>query len=429
MKNTNALSKLLFAGSLALLITVRTESVFSHGSAKQPVAIKLFDATHTFATGPVTSPVEAIPFASKSLILKFAPDDTAVISSTPDGKGSIVIDNFMTINGVSTCEGVEGQISHESCLGPVINPALPTGDPIEAVLTPIPPIDVSEFIPVGTTTVLFELRDFGVIAGNTDLFLVTTATVTPIEPPTAEHAFDRAMELLTGQLRPAVVEAFQGAFEQQVSTPVLTGLREANADPNTIAKVKQQLAQAGAEQASLAATTITSLLNGQTLLSKLERNLDKVFQQPATAPTSIEKFIPNVGAPKIEIDQSINDILAFGFNPNKLEFTWKDISSEAVFKQAAQPKPVFATVKPTGKITGKKGLDGKLEVSGEAGMELKTDKTTKTTTVGAELSGNEAKGMVTEEVPDLSRAGIVALLAAVIALGALRLKPAASGAP
>jgi hypothetical protein len=73
--------------------------------AAQQVSIKLFDARPTFDTGPETSPAEAIPFASTSLRLNFAPGDTAMISSTPDGTGFIVIDNFMTINSVNVCEG------------------------------------------------------------------------------------------------------------------------------------------------------------------------------------------------------------------------------------------------------------------------------------------------------------------------------------
>jgi hypothetical protein len=59
-----------------------------------------------------------------------------------------------------------------SCFGHFIqDPADPgvVGMPIETVLTSIPPIDVSSFIPAGTTTVLFELRDFGGIQGNTEL--------------------------------------------------------------------------------------------------------------------------------------------------------------------------------------------------------------------------------------------------------------------
>lgn len=154
-------------------------------------AIKLFNANPTFSTGLHTSPVEAIPFASTSVILSFAPGDTAVISSTPDGTGPIVIDNFLTINGVNTCEGV----AEHSCFGPLLNPAQPTGVPIQTVLTPIPPIDVSKFMPVGNEEpVLFELRDFGVIAGNSELFLVTTGQ--RISMPPLDKAY--VEDVLTG---------------------------------------------------------------------------------------------------------------------------------------------------------------------------------------------------------------------------------------
>src|SRR5437762_11367062 len=62
----------------------------------QQNSIKLFDATSTFATGPRTSPAEAIPFVpSRSLMIDFAAGDTAMISSTPDGNGPFVVDNFL----------------------------------------------------------------------------------------------------------------------------------------------------------------------------------------------------------------------------------------------------------------------------------------------------------------------------------------------
>ena len=143
-------------------------------SAQPRVSIKLFDAIHAFGTGPVTSFGAAIPFATQSLILTFAPGDSAVLSSTPDGTGPLVIDNFIIVNGVNACGTAES--SHESCFGPVLNPDVPLGAPIDTILTPVPPIDVSALIPVGTTSVVFELRDFGSIAGNTSVFLVTTAT-------------------------------------------------------------------------------------------------------------------------------------------------------------------------------------------------------------------------------------------------------------
>jgi hypothetical protein len=160
----------------------RTRGNIGPGVPQPRIGIKLFNVNPTFSTGPQTSPAEAIPFASTSVLLSFKAGDSAFLSSTPDGTGPIVIDNFLTINGVNTCEGVANQEFPDSCFGPFINPDLPAGVPIQNVLTPIPPIDVSPFIPIGTTSVLFELRDFGVLAGNSELFLVTTGQYISMPP-------------------------------------------------------------------------------------------------------------------------------------------------------------------------------------------------------------------------------------------------------
>jgi len=365
-----------------------------------------------------------------------------VISSTPDGTGPIAVDNFITINGQNVCAGLGSPAGPESCFGPITNPGLPTGVPIEAVLQPVPPVNVSQFIPTGTTAVLFELRDFGVIAGNTDLFLVTTAQVIPPEPPLAATGLDTALELFRGELKPALVEAFQRAFNTQVITPIIKGLREAGADPNTIDKVKKQLIQARAEQASTAANSVASLFEGQTIVSKFQRNVDKRWlQELPTLPTSIERFVPKVGEPTITINQSVNDILASGFDPNKVEYTWQNISAEAVLpgaviaagSPAASPTGTTSpgrspTIKGTGKCEVKVSSDGTRSEKCEGGPEVKTDDTTVSGKVSEEVKVNpngtsvETVG-VSVEVPDLSGAGIVVLLATAIVLGAFRHKP------
>lgn len=139
--------------------------------------ILLFPARKTRATEPPD------PFDTKRQPIIFEDGDIAVISSTSNGRGAIVIDNFMTINGVNVCEGAVGQQFSDSCFGAIIqNPPLGgVGKPIENILTPIPPIDVSGFIPKKGKQVLeVELRDLGVIGGNTDLYLVTTAKLPEI---------------------------------------------------------------------------------------------------------------------------------------------------------------------------------------------------------------------------------------------------------
>lgn len=371
------IARIVFVVLIVLSMQANAQPTSSMQANAQPTSIKLFDATPTFSTGPQTSPDNATSFASTAITLNFAAGDTAVISSTPDGMGPIVIDNFLTINDQNACKGAQGQAFPESCFGPIIDSTLPTGQAAEGVLTPIPPIDVRALIPVGTTAVRFDLRDLGVIGGNSDLFLVTTAPVAAIQPPTVEHAFDRTMELVGGQLRPAVVSTFQKAFEEQVRIPIVDGLRKANADAETIAKVEQQLAKANAQHASMAANTLISLLDGQTLVTELHRNLGKLFQERGAPPVSIESFAPNIGTPRIQTNQSINDILKSGFDPELMGFQWKDISADVVFRQNVTPTPVFAETKVKGEVTGEKGEKGKTSdtAKGKVSLEIRGNPT------------------------------------------------------
>jgi hypothetical protein len=95
-----------------------------------------------------------------------------VVSSTADGTGGIVIDNFLTINDENACAGLPGV----SCFGEIMDPATPPDREIRTVLTEVSPIDVTtllnQFSRNGIAAVTFELKDFGDIAGNTDLYLV-----------------------------------------------------------------------------------------------------------------------------------------------------------------------------------------------------------------------------------------------------------------
>jgi hypothetical protein len=144
--------------------------------------ILLFEAQNTF----ISSTGEFKPDKNRQPII-FEDGDIAVISRTSAlrevGRDFIVIDNFMTINGVNVCKGAAGQQFPDSCFGAEkLNSQDPgvKGKPIEDVLTPIPPIDVSGFIPKGKQVLEVELVDSGVIGGNTDLYLLTTARLPEI---------------------------------------------------------------------------------------------------------------------------------------------------------------------------------------------------------------------------------------------------------
>jgi hypothetical protein len=62
------------------------------------------------------------------------------------------------------------------------------GMPIDKVLSPIPPIDITDALPTGTSQlVTFSLKDYGVIAGNSPLYLVFSSNASgmgtiPSEP-------------------------------------------------------------------------------------------------------------------------------------------------------------------------------------------------------------------------------------------------------
>lgn len=132
-------------------------------------SIKLFDATPVRRTGPQTSPGQAQSFASTAIEVRLPPEHTAVISSDPHGTGFIVVDNFLIINGQNACLHATGRLS---CLEEIRDISFPENVDIENVLQPIPPLDVTGLLPSVESKVLFDLQDVGIIAGNTDLYLV-----------------------------------------------------------------------------------------------------------------------------------------------------------------------------------------------------------------------------------------------------------------
>lgn len=372
MYNFSAFARLLHAICAICAISVGYIFTFSTVAFAHQTSIKLFNATPTFSTGEPTSPADAVLFSGISLELEFGPNDTARLSSTPDGNGPLVIDNFIAINGVNACEGLSTAHT-ESCFRDfLMDPLSPevVGMPIDAVLSSVNAFPVTKFIPIGKSTLTFDIRDFGVIAGNTDIFLVTTGTVTQVQSTTA-RAFDASLNLAIGQLNPALVTAFQVAFNKQVRNPIIKTLEQINSDSNVINRVRQQLRRASIELSREAATAITSQMNNQTLLSELQRTTETVFSETANSPTVIRQFSTEIGEPTIRIRQSIEDIVANGFDTGRVEYDWENISAEFVLGQSGFPGPVFApNLNLTAEVAAKIGLDGNKEISAKVGGEL-----------------------------------------------------------
>lgn len=134
-----------FAVSLLLASPVSTALAASYG---------LFGATPIVGSGQLMTSDQAISFATVSRVLTCTTPHTVIISSTPDGSGGVFVDNFLTVNGKNVCPG-------GNCFsGPGT--------------IPVSPLNISSLIPSGKHLVTFELMDWGVVLGNSPLYLVTT---------------------------------------------------------------------------------------------------------------------------------------------------------------------------------------------------------------------------------------------------------------
>jgi hypothetical protein len=149
------------------------------GGAQPPHAIKLFSATpvNESACSLGCNPVsDRVVFDEASLLLSCRPRSTAVLSSTADGLGPLVADNFIEVNGRNVCtRGTNTGDGVEQCFNwqgvPQVNtPAL------EAYHS-VPPLDVSGDMPKGRGTVTFALVDYGGIYANSDIWLITDCIV------------------------------------------------------------------------------------------------------------------------------------------------------------------------------------------------------------------------------------------------------------
>jgi hypothetical protein len=139
----------------------------------QTRSVELFTRTRVMETAEDVSFANLLPFRqAENICLDLSPDTTVLLSSTEDGTGGIVIDNFLRVDGQNICQNAPGQIFPESCFGPQFNPNPQPGDDIRDVLTEIPPVNLTPFLVLGRRTYTFELMDFGIIAGNTPLHLV-----------------------------------------------------------------------------------------------------------------------------------------------------------------------------------------------------------------------------------------------------------------
>jgi hypothetical protein len=168
-----------------VLLTAVMAVLSSRGvSEAQPLsAIKLFNGTPVTESAPCVNPLACSPVIDRvvydeaTLLLSCRSRPTAVLSSTPNGRGAFVVDNFVEVNGRNVCTGGVATIDGvQMCynlpfVGTIGTPALEATQPVS-------PIDISSSMPVhGRAPMMFDLVDYGGLYFNSDVWLVTDCKV------------------------------------------------------------------------------------------------------------------------------------------------------------------------------------------------------------------------------------------------------------
>jgi hypothetical protein len=175
-------------------------------------AIRLFDPVNVASSNPNASLPNPFTFGSTTLNLSCPASPTATLSSSPDGGGNVLVDNFVTlaVNGNAfgsgspagnVCTGgtfdvLNGTIDEQDCFttnyqSPAGQGLLSNDDPDtftnagNSVLQTYPnnaggvsPINVQEAFGSGPQTAVFSLLDGGGYMTSTTLYLVTSCSLT-----------------------------------------------------------------------------------------------------------------------------------------------------------------------------------------------------------------------------------------------------------
>jgi hypothetical protein len=147
------------AGAL-LLCALPTPGVFAN-------AIKLFDAVPVTKVGPNTDAQTALSFGQTQLVLICPPVPSAIIASDVDGTGPVVVDNFLTVDGLNVCPAGPGGFGNcfQNFHGGSSDASI--------AYTGVPALDISSRMSSGSHVVNFALDDHGGLLASSELWLVT----------------------------------------------------------------------------------------------------------------------------------------------------------------------------------------------------------------------------------------------------------------
>jgi hypothetical protein len=249
--------------------TSATDGAFNFALTGAAGAIRVFDPVYAAKSNPNASTSALVAFNSTMLALSCPVNPTATLSSSPDGSGYVLVDNFLTLNFGNTPPGTStSNLSGNVCTGNPSDggqpdcfttnyqvPAGPGGlngqdpdtftNPGNSVLTTqggnannaggVPPINVAtQFASQSTTpTATVTMLDAGGIVASSTLFLVTqcslvnantgTETANPINnQPTQTLSFDTVQNHLDQYAFDYSFATAGGTLTNANSTPVVT---------------------------------------------------------------------------------------------------------------------------------------------------------------------------------------------------------------
>lgn len=152
----------------ALAVTFAATALTPRAAVAQTVP--LFPAHNVFTSSPATA-----VFGTRLVLLRCRKGDTASIES-PGGNGGVIVDNFLTDNGVNLCLGKGGPSN--SCFSQAINPT--PGTPANAAYKGVGSIPL--IVTPGVTAHTFRLQDAGVVGANNRLVLRTSCKTRILRP-------------------------------------------------------------------------------------------------------------------------------------------------------------------------------------------------------------------------------------------------------
>ncbi len=190
--------------SMVLVCVAAVSSAFLPGAseyASAQNAVKLFGSTHVRSStdGTLLSQPNAFNSATVALTCEAGTQIRAVLSSTPDGNGNVLVDNYInvTVSGATTsgpanvCRGGNSEQGpsgvQNNCFNETYRGAANglVGQDLDsfAAAGGVPAIDISNLFVLGAQQAKIDLADSGTLLTNASLYLVTSCAQAGVTGP------------------------------------------------------------------------------------------------------------------------------------------------------------------------------------------------------------------------------------------------------